>query len=104
MDDSLEPVTDIAALIREKREEILKLADHHHAFNVRVFGSVARGDIHSGSDIDFLVTFQPNATLWDMIGLWQDLTELLGCEVDLSSDASLKQWIKPQVLEEAIPL
>ena len=75
-------------LIGDKRNEILRLADKYGAFNVRVFGSVARGEATRTSDVDFLVDLRAGATIFDLIGLWQDLTELLECDVDVSAFGS----------------
>ncbi len=63
-------------IIGDKREAILKLAQQYGASNVRVFGSVARGEARPGSDVDFLVEFRDGASIFDAVGLWQDLTEL----------------------------
>ncbi|MBZ0309060.1 MAG: nucleotidyltransferase domain-containing protein, partial [Anaerolineae bacterium] len=68
--------------LRARRQEIIAAAQRNKAFNVRVFGSVARGEAAPGSDIDFLVTFQPGSSIFDQIGLWLDLQDLLGREVD----------------------
>jgi predicted nucleotidyltransferase len=65
-------------VLRARRTEILELAAQHGARNVRVFGSVARGDDRSGSDVDLLVEVESGRTLLDVIGLEQDLEELLG--------------------------
>ncbi len=69
--------------LRKKRKEILSTATRHGAFNVRIFGSVARGDSSDASDVDFLVELEPGRSLLDQVALWQDLEELLGCKVDL---------------------
>jgi uncharacterized protein len=69
--------------LRARRDEILRLAAQHGASNVRVFGSVARGDARPDSDVDILVTMREGASLYDLSGLWQDLQDLLGCHVDL---------------------
>lgn len=94
----------IEDVIGAKREDVLRLAQRHGAYNVRVFGSVARGEATANSDIDFLVAFKPDSTLWDHIGLMQDLAELLGREVDISTDDTLKERLKERVLREAVPL
>jgi predicted nucleotidyltransferase len=94
----------IRNLLTEKREDILQLAQARKAYNVRVFGSVVRGEATEDSDIDFLVTFRPNYTLWDHIGLMQDLAELLGRDVDVSTDATLRDHVRARVLREAVPL
>src|SRR6266496_3752671 len=91
-------------LIKSKRDEILALAARHGARNVRVFGSVARGEAGPDSDIDLLVTLEPFCTLLDQIALWQDLEDLLGRKVDLVTESALHRLIRDQVLEEAVPL
>ncbi len=83
---------------------ILELANKNKAENIRVFGSVARGDSHSASDVDFLVHFRPDASLMDMAGLDEDLSTLLGCKVDIISDRAIKDEFAPFILSEARPL
>lgn len=90
--------------LRARREDILTLAQRNRAFNVRVFGSVARGDAAPGSDIDFLVTFQPGSSIFDQIGLWLDLQDLLGCSVDLLTDHPEAGKVTAAVRAEAIAL
>ena len=92
------------ALIKEKKEEILKLAGSYGASNIRIFGSVARGDETELSDIDFLVDLDPGRTLLDLGGLFMDLKELLGCEVDVVTEKALKENIREKVLSEALQL
>jgi predicted nucleotidyltransferase len=94
----------IQDVIGDRREDVLRLAKVHRAHDVRVFGSVARAEATENSDIDFLVKFEPEYTLWDHIGLMQDLSELLGREVEVSTDDTLKERLKESVLREAIPL
>jgi uncharacterized protein len=94
----------IRDLLTDKREDILRLAKMRKAYNVRIFGSVARNEATEHSDVDFLVTFEPDYTLWDHIGLMQDLAELLKRDVDVSTDDSLKERIRERVLREAVPL
>jgi predicted nucleotidyltransferase len=72
--------------------------------NLRVFGSVARGEDDEKSDVDLLVEFPPGFTLFDHGGIIIELEDLLGCKVDIGSDSSLKPRIKEKVLREAIPL
>jgi uncharacterized protein len=69
--------------LRKRREEIERIAERHGARNVRVFGSVARGDAVPGSDIDFLVDFDPDRTVLDLSALILELQAALGCEVDV---------------------
>ena len=93
----------IDELLSDKRDEILALAKQHGVSNVRVFGSVARGEATTDSDIDFLVDGLENAT-WGGGRLLMDLQELLGRRVDLVSEADLHRLIRDQVLQEAQPL
>lgn len=91
-------------LIKEKRQEVLELAAKHGAKNVRLFGSVARGEADSASDIDFLVEFESGRSLLDLGGLVMDLQELLGREVDVLTEKGLRARIRERVLKEAVPL
>ena len=92
------------ALLKEKREEILRIAARHGARNVRVFGSVARGEADAQSDIDLLVEFEPDRSLLDHAALWLELQELLGCKVDVVSEGGVKARIRDRVLREALPV
>jgi len=94
----------IGRLLNDKREEMLKIATKHGARNVRVFGSVARGEADEQSDVDFLVDMEPGRTLLDMGGLLMDLRELLGYEVDVVTERRLKPRIRACVLQEAVAL
>jgi predicted nucleotidyltransferase len=94
----------LEALLRAKRDEILQICAKYGARNVRVFGSVARGEADEQSDIDLLVEFEPNRSLLDHAGLWVELQELLGVKVDVVSAHGLKPRIRERVLQEAIPL
>ncbi len=91
-------------LLREKREEILKIAAKHGARNVRVFGSVVRGEADEKSDIDFLVEMEPGRSLFDLGGLQYELERLLGRPVDVVTERGLKARIRERVLREAVPL
>jgi predicted nucleotidyltransferase len=84
------------------RGEILTLAARHGATNVRVFGSVARGDADAASDVDFLVDFEPGRSLFDLAGLLIDLEDLLGRPVDVVTEPGLKARIRQRVLAEAV--
>jgi len=90
--------------VQAKRDEILLLSAKYGAYNVRVFGSVARGDAHEASDVDFLVDFEPGRSLFDWSGLWGELELLLGRKVDVASVDSLKPRMLARVLAEAKPL
>ena len=94
----------IGELITEKREAILAIAARHGARNVRVFGSVARGEAGVGSDIDFLVRFDPGTTLLTHAALTRALEDLLGLKVDVVSDRGLRERVRQRVMQEAIPL
>jgi predicted nucleotidyltransferase len=94
----------IDRLLREKREEILRIAHQRGAYNVRVFGSVARGEAGPGSDIDLLIDYEPGYNLFDHSGLKQDLEKLLGREVDLVTEGCLREHIRSQVLKQAVLL
>ncbi len=91
-------------LLRTKREDILRIAAKYGASNVRVFGSVARGEADSESDIDLLVNMEPGRSLFDMGGLLVDLEDLLGCNVDVVTEDSLRDRIRDRVLKEAVAL
>lgn len=94
----------IEELLKAKREQILQLAARHGAYNVRVFGSVARGDARPDSDIDFLVDLQPGRSLFDLGGLLVDLQELLAHNVDVITERGLRERIRERVLREATAL
>jgi len=91
-------------LLREKREDILRIASKRGASNVRVFGSVARGEADSKSDIDLLVDLEPGRSLFDLGGLLMDLQDLLGYKVDVVTERGLRERIRERVLKEAVPL
>ncbi len=94
----------VEELLKEKRAEIVRLAEKYGARNVRVFGSVARGEADEKSDIDFLVDMEPGKSLFDMGGLLMDLRELLGRDVDVITVRGLKPRIREKVLKEAVAL
>ena len=94
----------LETLLKAKRDEILRVCAKYGARNVRVFGSVARGEADEQSDIDLLVEFEPNRSLLDHAGLWVELQELLGVKVDVVSERGLKPRIRQRVLQEAMPL
>jgi len=96
--------TDMREVLKAKREEILRIAARHGARNVRLFGSVARGEADAKSDVDVLVDMEPGRSLLDMGGLLMDLQELLGRRVDVVSERGLRERIRERVLQEAIPL
>ncbi len=91
-------------LLEERRDEILAIAERHGAYNVRVFGSTARGEARPDSDVDFLVEFKPGYGLIDRIALMQDLQNLLGRNVDVVRDRSLRERIRENIMKDAVAL
>lgn len=92
-------------LLQERREEILEIALKHGAFNVRLFGSVARGEETENSDIDFLINYDINKiSSWFPVGLIHDLEDLLGRKVDVVTETGLKERIRDRVLRDCILL
>lgn len=91
-------------LLKSYRQEILRIAAEYGAYNIRIFGSVARNEADSNSDVDFLVELEPGRSLFDLGGLLMDLQNLLGCPVDVVTEKGLKKRIREQVLKEAISL
>ncbi len=90
--------------LRQKRSEILAIADRYGATNLRIFGSVARGDDRPDSDIDILIDQERRWSLLDHIGMMQDLEDLLECKVDLATADALRERIKDYVFKDAIVL
>jgi predicted nucleotidyltransferase len=89
------------AAVLGKKKEILNIAAKHGARNIRIFGSVVRGEARPDSDVDFLVDMEPGRTLFDVGGLLMDLRDLLGIEVDVVTEQGLKARIRDRVLKEA---
>lgn len=94
----------INQILEQQKNEILATASRYHATNVRIFGSVARGEERENSDIDLLVDFLPGATLWDQVGLVQELSRKLNRKVDVVSARALNKHIFQQVMKEVRPL
>ncbi len=95
----------IVDLVQDKRDEIIEIAAKHGAFNVRIFGSVARNQADINSDIDFLVDYSiDDISPWFPAGLMLDLEKLLGRKVDVATEEALKERIRERVLSEAIAL
>jgi uncharacterized protein len=90
--------------LKENRKKILDLASRRGGYNVRVFGSVVRGEENEASDIDFLMTFRKGTTLFDRGGLVYDLHEFLGCDVDVVSDKTVHPIIRNEIYNSAISL
>ena len=94
----------VLELLRQQRNEILKLASQHGARNVRVFGSAARGEAGADSDIDFLVELEPDRTLFDLGALVMDLQDLLDRKIDIVTDDSIYWLLRRKILKEAVSL
>ena len=91
-------------LLRQNRAKILEIARRHGVTRIRVFGSMARGEVRPSSDVDLLVDVGPNPSPWFPGGLVVDLQELLGMPVQVVTERGLNDLLKDHVLEEAIPL
>lgn len=94
----------VKELLQSKREEILRVAAKHGAHNVRIFGSVARGEANETSDVDFLVKMEAGRSLLDHAGLILDLEELLERPVDVASERGLRTKVRKRVMKEVVPL
>ena len=92
------------AEVRNLRREILDAADRYGALNVRIFGSVARGEQVQNSDLDVLVDFEPGRSLLDLSGFGLALEDLLGCKVDVVVEGGVDPEIEPFILHDAVPL
>jgi uncharacterized protein len=90
--------------LRQRREEIIVIARQHHADNIRLFGSVARGNERLDSDVDFLVDFQPGSTLFDQIALIEELSNKLGRKIDVISSRALNRHLAQKIKQESIAL
>jgi predicted nucleotidyltransferase len=86
------------------RNQIINAAEKRGARNVRIFGSVARGDQRHDSDVDFVVDFEPGRSLLDLTGLWLDLESVLGCKVDVVSSRGLRPRVASEVARDAVSL
>jgi hypothetical protein len=95
---------DIKRLLIEKRDDIRSIAAKHGAYNIRIFGSVVRGEAGPDSDIDFLIDAGPTTSSWFPAGLILDLEEILGRRVEVVTEKALNPYLHDYVLREAIPL
>lgn len=94
----------IRQVLEEKRDDILSIAAKHGAYNVRVFGSVARGEERPDSDVDLLVDVKATTSSWFPAGLILDLEEILGRQVEIVTEKGLNPYLREHVLREAVPL
>jgi len=90
--------------LRSRRDEILGCAADRGARNVRVFGSMARGESQDTSDVDLLVQMEPGRNLLDLVGLWQDLEDLLGTHVDVLSEGGVSSHLRERIYADAVVL
>jgi len=86
------------------RHEILQLADRHGVTNVRVFGSVARGEATADSDLDLLVSMAPGRSLFDLVAFSQAVEDRLGHAVDVVTEGEVSPFLRDRIIAEAIPL
>lgn len=91
-------------ILKQKRADILNIAKKHGAYNIRVFGSVARGESTSDSDIDLLIDKGPNTSAWFPAGLILELEEILGHRVEIVTEKALNRHLRDRVLREAVEL
>ena len=92
---------DPARAIEIRRQDILRILSQHGATSAKVFGSVARGESGPESDLDLLVQLEPGYSLLDLIAIKQELEDLLGCEVDIVTEAALSPYMRHQIMQEA---
>jgi predicted nucleotidyltransferase len=102
--DPQEQVVTLEQLLRDKHDDIKRIAARHGAYNIRVFGSVARGEAGPESDIDLLIDVGPTTSSWFPAGLILDLEDLLGRRVEVITEQALNPALRDHVLREAIPL
>lgn len=94
----------MSPILQNHRDDILRIATQYGASNVRVFGSVARGEARPESDIDVLIHLETGRSLLDIVAIKQELEELLGRKVDVLTESSLSPYLREQILMEAIRL
>jgi predicted nucleotidyltransferase len=90
--------------LRTRRGAVLQLASKYGVRNLRIFGSVARGEAGTGSDLVVLVDFEPGRSLLDQVGFEQELEALLGCRVDVVVEGGISPYLEKRILQEAQPL
>lgn len=94
----------IDEILKDRRDEILDIATRYGARKLRIFGSILRGEAKLNSDVDFLVELEAGRSLLDVIAIKQDLEDLLGCNVDVVTEAALSPYIRDEVLGQAVSL
>jgi predicted nucleotidyltransferase len=98
------PATTIRQRLQDLRLDVLAVARRHGASNLRIYGSIAKGQEHNGSDLDLLVDLAADQTLLGLIQLRQELEDLLGCPVDVTEAETLHPLIRSKILGQALPL
>ncbi len=86
------------------KARILQIAERFRARNIRLFGSVARGEAAGKSDLDLLVEMEPGRSYFDLIGFWQEVEAYLGCHVDVITDGGVNPRLRESIYKDAIPL
>jgi len=94
----------LSPIIENKRNDILRIAAQHGASNIRVFGSVARGEAEPESDLDLLIQLESGRSLLDLIAIKQDLEDLLERKVDVLTESAISPYLRERILREAVPL
>ena len=90
--------------LRQRRADILRIAAKHGAGDVRVFGSLVRGEAREDSDVDLLVRMDEDRSLLDRIGLMQELEDVLQCKVEVVNERALHRLLRDRVLAEGVAL
>jgi uncharacterized protein len=88
----------------KNRDKILRIAALYGAGDLRVFGSVFKGEANPKTDIDILITLETGRTLLDIVALKQDLQDLLGCKVDVVTEDAVSPYIRDRILRDAVSL
>jgi predicted nucleotidyltransferase len=96
--------TTIRQRLQDLRLDVLAVARRHGASNLRIYGSIAKGQEHNGSDLDLLVDLAADQTLLGLIQLRQELEDLLGCPVDVTEAETLHPLIRSKILGQSLPL
>lgn len=96
--------TSLRELVEARRHEIKAITARHHGRSIALFGSVARGDDHAASDLDFIVEFEPGTRPFELLLLGAELEDALGVPVDIGTRESLRTRLRDVVLAEAVPL
>ncbi len=95
---------DLETLRSEYKDAILELGIKRGASDFRVFGSVARGDADETSDLDLLIKLKKGKSLFDLVGLRADISDLVGCRVDLVMENAVHWYLKDRIFAEAVEL